>query len=130
MFLVVIPWYWNLQTVGVFAATGLHFHLQPLIGSLHGAKPQLLCMNPSSPELQLLLRLHLHQWSFLPPTVPSLSCSLWPLQAFKTSATWVMLTPNQVWLPAQGTTLAASEQNFSVLSGNVPGFTYVMLLIS
>ena len=32
------------------------------IGSLHGAKPQLLCMTPSVLGSQLKLRLHFHQW--------------------------------------------------------------------
>ena len=36
---------------------------KPLIGSLHGAKPQLLCMTPSVLGHQLQLRLHLCQWS-------------------------------------------------------------------
>lgn len=37
----------------------------PLLGSLHGAKPQLLCMTLSVLSLQLLLWLHLHQWPLL-----------------------------------------------------------------
>jgi hypothetical protein len=36
-------------------------HQQPLIGSLHGAKPQLLCMAPSVLGHQLQLWPHLHQ---------------------------------------------------------------------
>ena len=35
------------------------------MGSLHGAKPQLLCMTPSVLGCQLQLRLHLHQWPSL-----------------------------------------------------------------
>ena len=33
-----------------------------LLGSLHGAKPQILCMTSSVLGHQLQLRLHLHQW--------------------------------------------------------------------
>jgi hypothetical protein len=44
---------------------GLHFHQQTLIGSVHGAKPQLFCMSPSILILQLPLRLHLLQWPLL-----------------------------------------------------------------
>ena len=32
------------------------------MGSLHGAKPQLLCMTPSVLDPLLQLGLHLHQW--------------------------------------------------------------------
>jgi hypothetical protein len=45
------------------AATRLH--QSPLIGSLYGAKPQLLCNTPSVLGHQLQLRLYLHQWTFL-----------------------------------------------------------------
>ena len=63
---------WLLATVlalpillGPLAAAGLHFHQQPLIGSLHGAKPQLLCMTVLFLGLHLEMRLHLSQWPFL-----------------------------------------------------------------
>jgi hypothetical protein len=46
--------------LGSSAATRLH--QQPLIGSLHGAKLQLLYMTPLVLGCQLKLRLHLHQW--------------------------------------------------------------------
>jgi hypothetical protein len=42
-------------------------------------------------------------------TVPSLSCSVWSLHAFKTSTTWVTLTHYQVQPQHKGTALAISE---------------------
>jgi len=48
------------NTLGSSTATRLHQY--PLTGSLHGSKPQLLCMTPSVLGHQLQLRLHLHQW--------------------------------------------------------------------
>jgi hypothetical protein len=47
------------KTLLTSAVTRLH--QQPLIGSLHGAKPQLFCMILQSCH-QLQLRLHLYQW--------------------------------------------------------------------
>ena len=38
------------KTVLSSAAIGLHFHQYPLIGSLHGTEPQLLCTVPSIPS--------------------------------------------------------------------------------
>jgi hypothetical protein len=51
-------------------------HQKPLIGSFHGAKPQLLCMIPSVLGHQLQLRLHTFTNGLpFPLTMPSLSCS-------------------------------------------------------
>lgn len=60
LFLVVIPWYWHLQYARVFHCN--YTSPKPLIGSLHGTKPQLLCMTPSVLGCQLQLRVHFHQW--------------------------------------------------------------------
>ena len=86
------------------AATGLHSHQQPLRGSLHGAKPEFLCMIPAVLDLQLPLRLHLHQWPFLASQCRASAA----LHAFKTSTTWVTLTlprscqhETQPWLPPE-----------------------------
>lgn len=106
-------WHSPSKILGSAAVTRLCFHRQPFIGFLHGAKPQLLGITPSILGFQLPLRLHRCQW---PLTVPSLSCSLWALQAFKTSTTGVTPTlPSQ--LPAQGTTWPPLEHSFCVLSG-------------
>ena len=88
------------------AATG--FHQKPLIGSLHGTKPQLLCMAPSVLSYQLQLRLHLHQW----PSMASHSAE--PQLLFMTPSclqnqyhlgdSYTLLSP----AAAQGTTLAIS----------------------
>lgn len=42
-------------------------------------------------------------------TVPRLTCSPWPLHAFKTSTTWETHTWHQVHLLAGGTTMASSR---------------------
>jgi hypothetical protein len=57
----------------------LSFPQYPLLGSLQGIQP----------------------WH----TMPRLSCSPWPLHAFKTT----ILLHSQVWLPPQGTVLARSK---------------------
>jgi hypothetical protein len=68
-----------------------------------------------------------------PLTVPTLSCSSWPLHAFKTSTTWVTLTHS---LPctaaARGTTLDISgTQLLCGLGKHFPeDFTSVMLVSS
>ena len=58
--------WWSSHGTGIFktllSSAVTRLHQQPLIGSLHGAKPQLLCMTPSVLGHQLQLRLHLHQW--------------------------------------------------------------------
>jgi hypothetical protein len=68
------------------------------MGSLHGAKSQLLCMTPSVVGHQLQLRVHLHQWPSMAShsAQPQLLCMT--LHAFKTSTTWVTLTHYQVLL--------------------------------
>jgi hypothetical protein len=65
-------------------SSNTRLYQQFLICSLHGAKPQLLCMTPSVLGHQLQLRLYVHQY---PLTVPSISCSSYPLHGFKTSTT-------------------------------------------
>ena len=58
--------WWSSHGTGIsktlLSSAVTRLHQQPLIGSLHGAKPQLLCMIPSVLGHQLQLRLHLHQW--------------------------------------------------------------------
>jgi hypothetical protein len=58
--------WWSSHGTGIsktlLSSTVTRLHQQPLIGSLHGAKPQILCMTPSVLGPQLQLRLHLHQW--------------------------------------------------------------------
>jgi hypothetical protein len=57
----------------------------------------------------MLLRHHLHQWLFWPLLMPSLSCSPWPLYAFKTITIWV-------WWPAQVQPWLPLEQSFCALT--------------
>ena len=103
---MVISWYWHLQTLLSSAVTRLH--QQPLIGSLHGAKPQLLCMNPSVLGCQLQLGLNLHQW-------PSMASHSAELQLFFMTLSCLQNQchlGNSYTLPSpastQGTTLAIS----------------------
>jgi len=59
-------WWWSSHGTGIsktlLSSAATRLHQWPFIGSLHGAKPQLLCMTPSVLGHQLQLRLHLHQW--------------------------------------------------------------------
>ena len=104
--------WWSSHGTGIsktlLSSTVTRLHQQPLIGSLHGAKPQLLCMTPSVLGHQLQLRLHLHQW----PSMASHSAE--PQLLFMTPS----CLQNQYHLgdsytlpspaTAQGTTLAIS----------------------
>ena len=90
LLLVAIPWYWH-PNAGSPAATGLHFHQQPLLGSRR-AKSQ-PSPSPLNPGL-----------STATPAAPSPTASSglsWcqtsaalhdPFHVFKTSITWVTLT--------------------------------------
>jgi len=49
------------KMLGSSTAARLHFHQWLQMDSVHGAKSQLPCMNPSILGLQLPLRLHIHQ---------------------------------------------------------------------
>ena len=94
--------------LGSLAATGVYFPQQPLMGSLHGAKPQLLCMIPPVLGLQLSLRLHLHQWPHLTshsakPQLLSMTPSHLQNQDHLGD------THYQVQLPTQDTTMATAE---------------------
>ena len=104
------------NTLGCSTPTRLH--QSPLIGSLQGAKPQILYMTPSVLGHQLQLRLHLLQWPPWPLTVPSLSCSSWHLHAFKTSTTWVTLTHYQVQLQHEVQPWLSLEHSFFVRPEN------------
>jgi hypothetical protein len=58
--------WWSSHGAGIsemlLSSTVTWLQQQPLIGYLHGPKPQILCMIPSVLGHQLQLRLHLHQW--------------------------------------------------------------------
>ena len=88
------------------------------MGSLHGAKSQLLCMTPSVVGHQLQLRVHLHHW----PSMASHSCKpqlfFMTPSAFKTSTSWVILTYYQVQLQHELQPWLSLEHSFSVLSEN------------
>jgi hypothetical protein len=92
--------WWSSHGIGIsktlLSSTVTRLHQQPLIGSLHAAKPQILCMTPSVLGLQLQLRLHLHQWPFMAShsAEPQLLC-MTP-SCLKTSTTRVTLTYYQV----------------------------------
>ena len=96
---MVIPWYRHLQNDGISDSLGCTF-IESLIGSLHDAKSQLLCMTSLILGLQLPLKLPLYQWPLLAShsAKPQL-LSMTP-HAFKTSITWMTLTHYQVWLSA------------------------------
>jgi len=53
------------KILGSSDASGLHFHLQPLIGTIYGAKPLIISMTPSILGLQQPLKLHFHKCPFL-----------------------------------------------------------------
>jgi hypothetical protein len=83
-------------------------HQKPLIGSLHGAKSQLLCMTPSVLGHQLQLRLHLHQWPSMASysVEPQLLCVTTSClqNQYHLGNSYTLSSP----ATAQGTTLAIS----------------------
>ena len=107
-------------------------HQQPLIGTLHGAKPQLLCITPSVLGIQLQLRLHVHQW----PSMPSHSAEPQLLCVTPSCLQNQYHLDDSYTLPstaaAQGTTLAISvTQLLCALRKHFPeDFTSVMLVSS
>lgn len=75
----------------------------------HGSNPRLLSATPSILGLVWQPRLHHHQWSLSFSDCADLSCSLWPLHAFKNQKiTCVALNHYHVWLPASHAATASS----------------------
>lgn len=92
------------KVLGSSAATRLYFHQECLQGSFQGAKPQLLCIIPSS----LLPRLDLYQCLLLdsPSAKPQLLFMTPSLPPKPVPSGWHL--HHQVLLPVWGTSLATS----------------------
>jgi hypothetical protein len=105
-------------------------HQQPLIGSLHGAKPQLLYMTPSVLENQLQLRLHLHQWPSMAShcAEPQLLCmtSSCLQNQYHLGESYTLPSP----ATAQGTTLAISGIQPLCSQKHFPEDVTSMMLVS
>ena len=117
--------WWSSHGTGItktlLTSTVTRLHQQPLIGSLHGAKPQLLCITPSVLGHQLQLRLHFHQW----PSVASDA-----LNAFNTSTTWVTLTHYQVQPHHKVQPWLSLEHSLCALRKHFPKDVTSMMLVS
>ena len=105
LFLVIILWYWHLQYTGSFRCNSA----LPLASHRLSS----WCQPSTSLGHQLQLRLYLHQW---PSLVPSLSCSPGFLHAFKTIL--VILIHYQDQLQHEVQPWLSLEHGFFVLSEN------------
>lgn len=89
---MITQWFCIFNMLRPSMAIRLHFRQQYLIDSLYGSKPQFLCIPYSLLSVQLLLRLHSHQW----PSLASQCTKPWLffmiLSCLKTDTTWVILT--------------------------------------
>jgi hypothetical protein len=112
------------KMLGFSYKTRLHFQQYLLIGSLHGANPQFLCLIPSVLGFQLTLRLYLHQLPFL-----ASHSAKPPHASLENKSTWMTLTHYKVCLWAWCLSLLYSS---SVLSEKcfTEDFSSLMLVSS
>jgi hypothetical protein len=127
--------WWSSHSTGIsktlLSSIVTRLHQQPLIGFLHGAKPQLLYTTPSVLGHQLQLRLHLHQWSSMAShsAKPQLLC-LTPTclqNQYHLGDSYTLPSP----AAARGTTLANSgTQPLCALKKHFPEDVTSMMLVS